>query len=300
MFRGSMVAIITPFTKDGGFDEEAYRRLIEWQIENGTDVIVSCGSTGEAATLSYQEHQKVLEASVAQVNKRVPVLAGTGSNSTAEAVDISLGAKNAGVDGLLLASPYYNKPSQEGLYQHHKTIAEKVALPQVLYNVPGRTAINMTAATTVRLSEIDNIVGIKEASGNLVQVSEIISHADSNFDVISGDDMLTLPIMACGGKGGISVTANIMPAEVKAMVAAASEGRWQEAQALHLRLLSLSCSMFLETNPVPVKTAAALMGKCEEVVRLPLTLMQQANREKLVAELIRMGLLLSSDGDADN
>ena len=291
MFKGSMVAIITPFTQDGRFDEEAYRQLIDWQIESGTDVIVSCGSTGEAATLSYEEHQKVLETCVDQVNKRVPILAGTGSNSTVEAIDISLGAKNAGVDGLLLASPYYNKPSQEGLYQHHKAVAEKVALPQVLYNVPGRTAINMTADTTVRLSKIDNIVGIKEASGDLVQISDIIARADGNFSVISGDDMLTLPMMVCGAQGAISVTANIAPAECKAMIATANEGRWQEAKALHLRLLSLSCTLFIETNPVPVKTAAALMGKCQEVVRLPLTNMQPANKEKLAAEMTQQGLL---------
>ncbi|RJQ73643.1 MAG: 4-hydroxy-tetrahydrodipicolinate synthase [Desulfobacteraceae bacterium] len=291
MFKGSMVALITPFTAEGRFDEEAYRKLIEWQIEGGTDVIVSCGSTGEAATLSYQEHQRVLEVCVEQVRKRVPILAGTGSNSTVEAVDISLGAKSAGVDGLLLASPYYNKPSQEGLYQHHKKVAEKVALPQVLYNVPGRTAVNMTAATTVRLSKIDNIVGIKEASGDLVQVSEIIAHADNEFVVIAGDDLLALPIMACGGKGVISVSANIVPAEIKALVTAVAEGRWQEARTLHLRLLSLNSSMFIETNPVPVKTAAALMGMCEEVVRLPLTPLQDANKAKLVAEMTRHGLL---------
>lgn len=291
MFKGSMVAIITPFTQDGRFDEEAYRQLIDWQIASRTDVIVSCGSTGEAATLSYEEHQRVLEVCVDQVNKRVPILAGTGSNSTVEAVDISKGAKEAGVDGLLLASPYYNKPSQEGLYQHHKTIAEEVALPQVLYNVPGRTAINMTAATTIRLSKIDNIVGIKEASGDLVQVSEILANVASDFNVISGDDMLTLPMMACGGKGVISVTANIMPAEVKALVQAANEGRWQEAKAMHLKLLSLSCAMFIETNPVPVKTAASLMGKCQDKVRLPLTQMTDANKEKLAAEMTQQGLL---------
>jgi len=291
MFKGSMVAIITPFKTDGSFDEEAFRALVERQVECGTDAIIVCGSTGEAATLSYEEHQYVIETCVRQVNKRVPVLAGTGSNSTAEAIEISLGAKKAGVDGLLLASPYYNKPTQEGLYLHHKAVAEAVDLPQVLYNVPGRTAVNMTAETTVRLADVPNVVGIKEASGNLTQMSEIIARVGDRLDVLSGDDALTLPLLACGGKGVVSVTANVAPKEMKAMVQAALEGRWQEAKALHLRLLSLHNVMFIETNPVPVKTAAALMGLCGDTVRLPLVALEPANREKLAAELRQQGLL---------
>ncbi|MBQ6668881.1 MAG: 4-hydroxy-tetrahydrodipicolinate synthase, partial [Deltaproteobacteria bacterium] len=252
MFRGSMVALITPFDNEGRFDEHTYRELIEFQIENGTDVLVPCGTTGESATLSYGEHDRVIRACVEQVNGRRPVLAGTGSNATHEAIDISQRARELGADGVLLVTPYYNKPSQEGLYLHYRQIADRVHLPQVLYNVPGRTGINMTAETVLRLAEIPNIVAIKEASGNLTQISEIIAGAGDKLDVISGDDFLTFPMMACGAKGVISVTANIMPREVKALVAAVNEGRWEEARKLHLELLPIHRAMFLESNPVPV------------------------------------------------
>ena len=281
MFRGSMVALITPFDNEGRFDEHTYRELIEFQIENGTDVLVPCGTTGESATLSYGEHDRVIRACVEQVNGRRPVLAGTGSNATHEAIDISQRARELGADGVLLVTPYYNKPSQEGLYLHYRQIADRVHLPQVLYNVPGRTGINMTAETVLRLAEIPNIVAIKEASGNLTQISEIIAGAGDKLDVISGDDFLTFPMMACGAKGVISVTANIMPREVKALVAAVNEGRWEEARKLHLELLPIHRAMFLESNPVPVKTAAAMMGKCGEVLRLPLSPLSAGNREKL-------------------
>ncbi|MBR5346175.1 MAG: 4-hydroxy-tetrahydrodipicolinate synthase [Deltaproteobacteria bacterium] len=281
MFRGSMVALITPFDNEGRFDEHTYRELIEFQIENGTDVLVPCGTTGESATLSYGEHDRVIRACVEQVNGRRPVLAGTGSNATHEAIDISQRARELGADGVLLVTPYYNKPSQEGLYLHYRQIADRVHLPQVLYNVPGRTGINMTAETVLRLAEIPNIVAIKEASGNLTQISEIIAGAGDKLDVISGDDFLTFPMMACGAKGVISVTANIMPREVKALVAAVNEGRWEEARKLHLELLPIHRAMFLESNPVPVKTAAAMMGKCGEVLRLPLSSLSAGNREKL-------------------
>jgi len=281
MFQGSMVAIITPFDAEGKFDEESYRQLIEFQIESGTDAIIPCGTTGESATLNYEEHDQVIRACIEQVNKRVPVIAGTGSNSTAEAIEISQHAKKMGTDGLLLVAPYYNKPTQEGLYQHYKTLAENVALPQVLYNVPGRCGVNMTAATTIRLAEFDNIVAIKEASGDLTQASEIIASAGDKIDVISGDDFLTLPLMACGGKGVISVTANIMPKEVKSMVQAVWENRWDDALTLHLQLLDLHQAMFIEANPIPVKTAAALMGKCRGELRLPLCPMQSDTLETL-------------------
>ncbi len=281
MFQGSMVAIITPFDSEGRFDEESYRQLVEFQIENGTDVIVPCGTTGESATLDYEEHDQVIKACIDQVNKRVPVLAGTGSNATAEAIAISQHAKEMGADGVLLVSPYYNKPSQEGLYQNFKAIAENVAIPQVLYNVPGRTGMNMTADTTVRLAEIDNIVAIKEASGDITQASEIIARAGDKIDVLSGDDFLTLPLMACGAKGIISVTANIIPQQVKAMVTAIQENRWAEAKKLHLELLDIHQVMFIESNPVPVKTAVALMGKCRTDVRLPLVDMQPGTLETL-------------------
>jgi len=291
MFHGSMVAIITPFDAQGQFDEQSYRQLIEFQIENGTDVIVPCGTTGESATLSYEEHDRVVKTCIDQVNKRVPVIAGTGSNSTAEAIKISQHAKELGADGLLLVSPYYNKPSQEGLYQHYKALAEGVALPQVLYNVPGRTGMNMTAATTIRLAEFANIVAIKEASGDITQASEIIANAGDKIDVLSGDDFLTLPLMACGAKGVISVTANIMPKQVKAMVTAIQQGRWDDARKLHLQLLDAHQAMFIESNPVPVKTSAALMGKCRADVRLPLVPMQTATLEKLKSVLQKHGLI---------
>jgi 4-hydroxy-tetrahydrodipicolinate synthase len=291
MFRGSMVAIITPFNAEGQFDEEKYRELIEFQLANGTDVIVPCGTTGESTTLSYKEHDQVIKACIEQVNKRVPVLAGTGSNATQEAIEISGHAKQMGADGVLLVAPYYNKPTQEGLYQHYKKIAESVAIPQVLYNVPGRTVINMSAETTIRLAELPNVVTIKEASGNLTQISQIIAEAGDKIDVVSGDDFLTFPIMACGGKGVISVTANIMPKEVKTMVAAAQDGRWEDARAIHLKMLAIHKAMFIESSPTPAKTAAALMGKCEPYVRLPLVPLLPKNLEKLKSVMKQYDLI---------
>lgn len=291
MFHGSMTAIITPFDEQGNFDEESYRQLIEFQIENGTDVIVPCGTTGESATLNYEEHNQVIAACIDQVNKRIPVVAGTGSNSTLEAIEISRHAKQLGADGLLLVSPYYNKPSQEGVYQHYKTIAKNVALPQILYNVPGRTGSNMSAATTIRLAEFDQIVAIKEASGDVTQASEIIARAGEKIDVLSGDDFLALPLMACGAKGIISVSANIIPRQVKQMVVAVQENRWDDARKLHLQLLDVHQAMFIEANPVPVKTAASLMGKCRAQVRLPLVGLQPENLEKLKIVLTRHGLI---------
>ena len=283
MFTGSMVAIVTPFTAEGKVDEESYRQLIEFQIENGTDVIVPCGTTGESATLDYHEHDRVIQICIEQVNKRVPVIAGTGSNSTAEAIEISGHAKELGADGVLLVSPYYNKPSQEGLYLHYKAIAEAVAIPQVLYNVPGRTGMNMEAKTTIRLAEFPNIVAIKEASGSVTQSSEILAQAGDKIDVLSGDDFLTLPLMACGAKGIISVTANILPREVKAMVTAVQENRWEDARQMHLKMLAFHQTMFIEANPVPAKTALSLLGKCRADVRLPLAPLQPASLEKLKA-----------------
>ncbi|MDT8441601.1 MAG: 4-hydroxy-tetrahydrodipicolinate synthase [Desulfuromonadales bacterium] len=291
MFSGSMVAIVTPFDRDGKFAEDTYRQLIEFQIENGTDVIVPCGTTGESATLDFKEHDTVIKVCIDQVNKRVPVIAGTGANSTAEAVQLSQNAKAMGADGLLLVCPYYNKPSQEGIYQHYKKIAAEVALPQVLYNVPGRTGVNMSAETTVRLAGIDNIVAIKEASGSLTQVSEILARAGDRIDVISGDDFLTYPMMCCGAKGVISVSANAIPARVKAMVVAAAQGDHSSARRLHLELLDFHTAMFIESNPVPVKKTLELMGRLEAHVRLPLVDMPPATLEKLKAVLQRYQLI---------
>ena len=268
-----MVAIVTPFNEEGAFDEESYRQLIEFQIENGTDVIVPCGTTGESATLDHDEHERVIKVCIEQVGGRVPVIAGTGSNSTSEAISLSKHAKQMGADGVLLVSPYYNKPSQEGLYQHYKALAEAVALPQVLYNVPGRTGMNMEAATTIRLAEFANIVAIKEASGNVTQSGEILAAAGDKIDILSGDDFLTLPLMAIGAKGIISVSANAIPKEVKAMVTAINNGDWAAAKEMHLNLLKFHNTMFIESNPVPVKTALALMGKMRADVRLPLVAM---------------------------
>ncbi len=237
MFSGSMVAIVTPFDNQGQFAEETYRQLIDFQIENGTDVIVPCGTTGESATLDFDEHEYVIKVCLDQVNQRVPVIAGTGANNTAEAIHLSKNAKTMGAEGLLLVCPYYNKPSQEGIYQHYKRLSEEVALPQVLYNVPGRTGVNMTADTTVRLAEFANIVAIKEASGDLTQVGQILARAGDKIDVISGDDFLTFPMMCCGAKGVISVSANAIPKQVKNMVEAILSGDYMMGRKLHLEML---------------------------------------------------------------
>ena len=285
MFSGSMVAIVTPFDNQGQFAEETFRQLIDFQIENGTDVIVPCGTTGESATLGVDEHEYVIKVCLDQVNKRVPVVAGTGANNTAEAIHLSKKAKSMGADGLLLVCPYYNKPSQEGIYQHYKHLAEEVALPQVLYNVPGRTGVNMLPDTTARLAEFANIVAIKEASGSLAQVSEILAKAGDKIDVISGDDFLTFPMMCCGAKGVISVSANAVPKQVKDMVEAVQNADYLMARKLHLELLEFHTAMFIESNPVPVKKTLELMGKLQANVRLPLVDMDDATLEKLKAVL---------------
>ena len=290
MFKGSIVAIVTPF-KNGAVDEEKLRELVEFQIENGTDAIVPCGTTGEASTLDYEEHDRVIQIVVEQVKKRVPVIAGTGSNSTHEAIELTEHAKKLGADGALLVTPYYNKPTQEGLYRHYKAVAEAVALPQVLYNVPGRTGVNLLPETVARLAEISNIVAIKEATGSLQQASEVLALCGDKIDVLSGDDFITFPMMACGAKGVISVTANIMPKEVAALVDAFNAGNMEEARRLHLKLLKISNAMFIESNPVPVKTAVALMGKASDEVRLPLAPMAEANKAKLVAIMKEYGLI---------
>jgi len=290
MFQGSIVAIVTPFL-NGEVDEEKLRELVEFQIANGTDAIVPCGTTGESSTLDYVEHDRVIKIVVEQVNKRVPVIAGTGSNSTREAIEITRHAKELGADGALLVTPYYNKPSQEGLYLHYKAIADAVALPQVLYNVPGRTSVNLLPTTVARLAVHPNIVAIKEATGSLQQASEVLALCGENITVLSGDDFITLPMMACGAKGVISVTANIMPKEVSAMVDAFNAGNLEEAKRLHLYLLKISNAMFIETNPVPVKTAVSLMGKCRDEVRLPLAPLAEANRAKLAEIMKEYGLI---------
>ena len=290
MFKGSIVAIVTPF-RNGAVDEEKLRELVEFQIVNGTDAIVPCGTTGESSTLDYEEHDRVIEIVVQQVAKRVPVIAGTGSNSTREAIDMTAHAKKLGADGALLVTPYYNKPSQEGLYRHYMAVADAVALPQILYNVPGRTGVNLLPETVARLAEHRNIVAIKEATGSLQQGSEVLALCGDKIDVLSGDDFITFPMMACGAKGVISVLANVMPKEVASLVDAFFAGKMEEARQWHLKLLKISNAMFIETNPVPVKTAVALMGKCGDEVRLPLAPMSDGNKAKLVAIMKEYKLL---------
>ncbi len=290
MFKGSMVAIVTPF-KDGKFDEKAYEELIDWHIQQGTDAIVSVGTTGESATLTYEEHFRVIEVAIKVANKRIPVIAGTGANATGETIMMTREAEKMGADGALLVAPYYNKPTQEGLYRHYKAVAEAVGLPLILYNVPGRTAVNISPDTVARLAEIENIVAIKEASGNVRQVSDILRLCGDKITVLSGDDFLTYVIMMLGGKGVISVTANIAPAKVAALCKACLEGNTQEALKLHFELEPLNAAMFIETNPIPVKTALAMMGKIKEELRLPLCEMSAQNKEKLRTVLQSYGLI---------
>jgi 4-hydroxy-tetrahydrodipicolinate synthase len=290
MFTGSLVAIVTPF-RNGKVDERALAELIEWQIANGTSGIVPCGTTGESATLSHDEHNRVIELTVEVVNRRVPVIAGTGSNSTAEAIALTSHAKRAGADGALLITPYYNKPTQEGLYRHYKAVADAVDLPLVLYNIPGRTGVNMLPATIARLSAIGTIVGVKEGSGSVQQASDIVQLCGDRVMVLAGDDALTLPMMAVGAKGVITVTANVMPAEMAALVRSFADGKVDEARRLHFKLSPLFAALFYETNPIPIKEALGMMGKIDPELRLPLCPMAQDAREKLVRVLKDLRLI---------
>lgn len=286
-----MTAIVTPFKKDQAIDEEALRKLVDWQISQGTDVLVPCGSTGEAATLSYEEHDRVIQIVVEQATlrqaqgKRVKVLAGTGSNSTAEAIEMTRHAKKIGADGSLQVTPYYNKPTQEGLFRHFQAIATAVDLPIILYNVPGRTCVNMLPETDARLAKIPNIVGIKEASGNLEQIKKVVALCGPDFAVLSGEDAQNFDILAIGGKGTISVTANIVPQKMAQMWDLFAASKKEEAQKIHKELDPLHSAVFFETNPIPVKTALSLMGRCQEQFRLPLCEMGKENRERLVKVL---------------
>lgn len=289
MFQGSIVALVTPF-KQGELDEKALRDLVEFHISEGTDAIVPCGTTGESATLSHKEHCRVIEIVIDQAKKRVPVIAGAGSNSTKEAVFLTEHAKKSGADAVLSITPYYNKPTQAGLYQHFKTIAEQVDIPIVLYNVPGRTGVNMLPDTVVRLSKVKNIVGVKEASGSLDQAGAIIHNASENFDVISGEDSLTFPMMAMGAKGVISVVANVAPKKMAQMCKAVLNNNMLEARKLHYELLDLSKAVFYETNPIPAKKAVYLMGLMENEIRLPLVEMTKENTEKLKTVMKNLGI----------
>lgn len=290
MFRGSIVAIVTPF-RDGRVDEDAFRKLIEFHIREGTDAIVPCGTTGESATLSHEEHERVVEIAVETAAKRVPIIAGTGSNSTAEAIRLTQHAREAGADGALLITPYYNKPTQEGLFQHFKAVAAAADVPIVLYNVPSRTGVNLLPQTIARLAGVSNIVAVKEASGSLTQVSEIVALCGEKITVLSGDDPLTLPMLAVGARGVISVTANVAPGQVAALIKAFESGDLAQAREIHYRLRALNDAMFYETNPIPVKTALGLMGMIHPELRLPLCPMAEANLARLKGVLQEFGLL---------
>ncbi|HOQ04489.1 MAG TPA: 4-hydroxy-tetrahydrodipicolinate synthase [Anaerohalosphaeraceae bacterium] len=290
MFSGSMVALITPF-QDGQVDFETLEELVEFHLENGTDGIVPVGTTGESPTLSYDEHKKVIEWVVKTVGGRVPVIAGTGSNSTAEAIELTAFARKVGADASLQVCPYYNKPTQEGFYQHFKAIAEEVDIPIILYNIPGRCGgTGLTPQTVARLSEIENIVAIKEATGSLDMTSEILSLC--NITVLSGDDSLTLPICSVGGKGVISVIANIVPADVKAMTDLILEGDFVSARKWHRKLFPLAKAMLgLASNPIPIKAAMAMLNLASEELRLPLTPLNDAQKTQLREILVQYGIL---------
>jgi 4-hydroxy-tetrahydrodipicolinate synthase len=290
MFKGSLVPIVTPF-KNGKLDEKVYADLIEWHISQGTHGIVPCGTTGEASTLDFDEHYRVIEVAVEAANKRIPVIAGTGANATDEAVFITKKAKELGVDGALIVTPYYNKPTQEGLYLHFKAIAESVDIPIILYNVPGRTAVNMLPATVARLLEFRNIIGLKEATGDMRQASDLIRLCGDRLALYSGDDFTTFTMLSLGGKGVISVTANIVPKDVAEMWNSWDKGNIDKARELHYKLEPLNAAMFIETNPIPVKTALAMMGKMDENFRLPLCSMSADAKEKLRAVLKDAGLV---------
>ena len=289
MFSGSMTALVTPF-RNGAFDEDAYRELIEWQIAEGTDALIPCGTTGESATLSHEEHDRVVEVCIDAASGRVPVIAGAGSNSTAEALRLTRHAKEAGADGALLITPYYNKPTQDGLYHHYRTIAEEVDIPIVMYNVPSRTGTNLLPETVARLADIPNIVGVKEATADLRQVSKIVQLCGERLNVISGDDFTVLPLLAVGGKGVISVVSNVAPADMASLVDSFAAGDWATALRMHDKLTPLAEAMFFETNPIPVKTALGIMGRIDPEVRLPLCAMGASARERLQGVLANYGL----------
>ena len=280
MFTGAMTALVTPF-RDREVDRRALEALVEAQIAGGINALVPCGSTGEAATLTHEEHLAVVRAVVRAARGRVPVIAGTGSNSTAEAIRLTRGAEEAGADAALLISPYYNRPTQDGIYRHYAAVADASGLPLILYNIPGRTGSNITPDTIARLARLPNIAGVKEASGNLAQVLEIIDESGADFGIYSGDDILTLPIMAAGGHGVIAVGANLMPRAYVELTDALLAGDLERARMQNHRLLPLMMALTLEVNPIPVKTALAMMGQCADEFRLPLTPMSPGARVRL-------------------
>lgn len=291
MFQGSMVALATPMLDDGAVDDAALADLIEFHIEAGTDAIVAVGTTGESSTLTVAEHALVIKQVIALTNKRVPVIAGTGANSTAEAIELTRHAREAGADACLLVTPYYNKPTQEGLYQHYKSVADAVAIPQILYNVPGRTALDMLPETTARLSTVDNIVGIKEAFGTVDRISALLEQCADNFMIVTGDDATAMESMLAGAHGDISVTANVVPAQMHQMCKAAIAGDRQAAQAIEDRISDLHTTLFQESNPIPVKWALHVMGRMGAGIRLPLTPLAEQYHDSLRNALVKAGAL---------
>jgi 4-hydroxy-tetrahydrodipicolinate synthase len=290
-FQGSIVALVTPF-RNGMVDDAKLRELVEFHVNHGTDAIVPCGTTGESPTLSHAEHKRVVEIVIEAAGRRVPVIAGTGSNSTAEAIDLTTHAKKAGAAGALVVNPYYNRPTQEGLYRHFRAVAQAVDLPILVYNIASRTAVNVETDTLARLAkDCPNIVGVKEASGSLDQMTQVILACGPDFSVLSGDDTLTLPLMSVGGRGVISVVANLVPRDTVEVTHAALAGDWKLARELHLRLFPLCRAMFIETNPIPVKEAMAMLGMIEPEFRLPMCRMSDANRQRLKNVLDQQGLV---------
>ncbi len=290
MFSGAFTAIITPF-RNNGLDEQALKELIRFGIDGGVSGFVPCGTTGESPTLTHEEHRRVMEIVVGEVAGQVKVIAGTGSNSTNEAIELTRFARAIGADGALLVSPYYNKPTQEGLYQHYKAVADAVDIPIIIYNIQGRTGVNIENGTMERLSRISNIVGVKEASGSILQISEVIRLCGTEFDVLSGDDQITFPLMSLGGKGVISVITNIMPRKMSDLVSKMLQGNIEEARSIHFEIYELCQTMFVETNPIPIKAALGLMGKIQPEYRLPLCPLAQQNAEKLKTIMVRYGIL---------
>ncbi len=290
MFTGSMVALVTPF-KNGQVDWPSLEALVEFHIQNGTHGIVPCGTTGESATLSHQEHDEVIRSVIKSVNKRVPVIAGTGSNSTDEAVRLTREAEKSGAAGALMISPYYNRPTQEGIYQHYKKVASEVGIPIIIYNIPGRTGSKIEPETLARLAEIKNIAGVKEATGSVDQAIDVIRLCGDRLAVYSGEDSLIYSLMALGGKGVISTVANVAPKETAQLTDACLKGNWEQGREIQFKLIPLIRALFIETNPIPVKTALALMGRCSGDLRLPMTPMTEDNVKKLRQAMSDFGLL---------
>lgn len=292
MLKGVFTAIITPFKEDGSVDEETLRKLIDFQIENRVSGIVPCGTTGESPTLSHEEHDKVIEITIQHVNKRVPVIAGTGSNSTAEAIRLSQHAEKAGADGLLIVNPYYNKPTQEGLYRHFKAVADAVKIPVVVYNIKGRTGVNVETETLMRIvADCKNVVAVKEASGNLDQMKDVIAQRPEGFSVLSGDDNITLDLIKAGGNGVVSVASNLVPDKMSAMVKAALDKNFEEAEKINNELAPLFEAEFIETNPIPIKYMLELKGRCKAVYRLPMCELRPESKKKVKQVLTEMKII---------